>query len=439
MRSDIWRGVLLSAGVLSVAAAGLCGDIWDYEAVNADGTGSHPLVGAPPAEENRVTVEGIALNTTGEILNPDVMYTIFLQDEDDWGGMQIWAGSWWYDSWPFYPPVAAGDRVSIRGLLGDHNGKVFINDRHSSSPLTVFEVTILEEGVGMPEPLLIPSVSACNYFDQTRAGGGELYQTHWCRLNDLEVVSGEWSPGADLVVTDGTGDVGLKLSVMGDFSGPVPTGPFDAIGIFDQEDPELPWHDDYRLWVKRNEHIAVESAAPDGWLRAGWNLISIPNEPWDAEASEVLSDLVAAGNLIETNLYGFVPGDGYRLYPIDFTELHRGEGYWLYLAQAADAAMKGVRAGGAVSIDLAAGWQIIGHPHMEPVPLSSCSVTDGVESLSFDEAAAAGWVQQVLYAYDGSGYVLVQTAGPDDALRPWHAYWLLAYRDGLSLVVPAPW
>ena len=428
---------------LSVAlAASLCaaGDIWDYEAVNADGTGSHPLVDAAPAEENRVTVVGIALNTTGELLDPSQMYSIFIQDETDWGGMQVWAGSWWYDPWPHpnYIPVEAGDRVQVRGLLGNHNGKVFINDRHSSSPMTVFEVAILEQGVGMPGPDVIPSVASCNYFDQSRAGGAEYYQTHWCRLNDLEVVSGDWASGQQLVVTDGTGDVGLLLAGPGDFAGPAPTSPFDAIGIFDQEDEELPWHDSYRLWVKRDEHIAVQTDSPAGWLREGWNMMSVPNAAWDSGVSAVLSDLAAAGNVLQSSLFRFAADAGYEMYPADFTQVDCGLGYWLRLTTAADASMKGIRAAGEVTIDLAEGWSLIGHPHMDAVALAACEVSDGATTQSFADAVAAGWLQGTLYAYEASGYVEVTGGGAEDTLRPWYGYWILAYRPGLALVIPTP-
>jgi hypothetical protein len=235
-------------------------DAWDLEAVDEDGVGSHPLVGAAISPENRVTVEGIALNTTGEMLNLDDMYTIFLQDET--GGLQVWAASWWYDVWipPEYILVEAGDRVQVEGFLADHNGKVFINDRHSSAPEVRFTVTMVEKNAGMPEPKLIPSISACNYFDQTRAGGGEKYQTQRCRLNGVHIVSGTWGNGQELTISDGAGELTMLLSEQGDFDlYPAPTGAFDVIGIFDQEDPaddpNPAFHDHYRIWVKKCKYI----------------------------------------------------------------------------------------------------------------------------------------------------------------------------------------
>ncbi len=253
----------LALAVLSVCgiSSGALYTMWELEVVDENGVGTHPLArpDLPIEPENRVTVEGIALNTTGEILDPvqDGMYTLFLQDQS--GGLQVWAGKWWYgDLWvpPEYIPVEAGDRVKVEGFIANHNGKVFINDRHSSAPEIRFTVAIAEKGVGMPEPKVIPSISACNYFDQTRAGGGEKYQTQWCRLNNVEIVSGTWGNNQEVIITDGTGELTMLLSGRGDFDDyAAPTGKFDVIGIFDQEDLETPFHENYRIWVKRDEYI----------------------------------------------------------------------------------------------------------------------------------------------------------------------------------------
>ncbi len=258
----------------SVSATGALYDIWDLQAVNENGLGSHSLVGADwQNPENRVAVEGIALNTTGEMLDLSEMYTIFLQDET--GGLQVWAGRWWYgDLWvpPEYIPVEAGDRVRVEGFLANHNGKVFINDRHSSAPELRFKVTIVEKSAGVPEPKLIASISACNYFDQTRAGGGERYQTQWCRLNNVEIVSGTWGNGEELIISDGTGELTMLLSSQGDFAYPPPAGRFDVTGIFDQEDTEEPYQDNYRIWVKKQKYviprIEIQKAIKVEWMSA---------------------------------------------------------------------------------------------------------------------------------------------------------------------------
>ncbi|BCW99406.1 MAG: hypothetical protein KatS3mg024_2233 [Armatimonadota bacterium] len=244
------------------ASVGVAADsIWDYQAVNADGTGSHPLVGADPLPENRVTVEGVALAGVAEILNPADMYTIFIQDDTARkGGIQVWSGRFYQGpQWrpAEYVDFQAGDRVRVTGLLANHNGKVFINDRHSGSPETRFSVTVLGH-VGLPDPELIPSISNCNFFDPTRRDGGERYQTRLVMLHGVQVGEGPWANNNLLTISDSTGSVGLLLSRMGDFTGnPKPQGPVSVVGIMDQEDATPPFHDAYRVWVKKQADVAV--------------------------------------------------------------------------------------------------------------------------------------------------------------------------------------
>jgi hypothetical protein len=312
------RRLFLTTAVCVIAC--VCGacyatlyNTWDLQAVDENGFGTHHLVGAAPLPENRVAAEGIALNSTGEILDPGLMYTIFLQDET--GGLQVWAGRWWYPEWPApeYIPVEAGDRVRVEGFLANHNGKVFINDRHSSAPIIRFIVTIMAKGVGMPEAKVIPTVSACNDFDQTRAGGGEKYQTQWCRLNNVEIVGGTWANGEELTISDGTGELTMLLSSEGDFDGyPAPTGSFDVIGIFDQEDPEEPYHDNYRIWVKKNEHIvrSVPVAEVHRAVKVQWD--SKEGVTYQVYRSDDMAAWETVGDL--------VVGDGTTLFIFDDIE-----------------------------------------------------------------------------------------------------------------------
>ena len=79
-----------------VVAMSQADTLWELQAVDADGLGTHPLVGAAPDPGNRVTVEGVALAGVGELLDPAVMYTALIQDNlSHRGGLQAWAGSWW--------------------------------------------------------------------------------------------------------------------------------------------------------------------------------------------------------------------------------------------------------------------------------------------------------------------------------------------------------
>jgi hypothetical protein len=248
----------------------VCGadTIWDYEAVNADGTGSHPLVDAAPGPGNRVTIEGVALAGVNDLWVADDpysgQYTICVQDDTNpRGGMQVWAGCWWYDQWrpAQYVDFVAGDRVRVNGLLGNHAGKVFINDRHTDDPNVIFTVEVIGHP-GMPDPELIGSVANCNYFDQTRADGGERYQTRWTMLHGVQITGGTWANDGTLTIADATGSVALYLPPAANVaSHPQPTGKLNLVGIFDQEDAgegtPVVYHQNYRIMVKSYDDIAA--------------------------------------------------------------------------------------------------------------------------------------------------------------------------------------
>lgn len=267
--------VLLGGTVTTLRAE----QIWDLEAVDANGAGTHAKVGADPGSNpatspNRVVVTGIALNSSSEML-PSSMWQIYVQGEaPDSGGIAAWAGVFYNSTWPRYPSdIEPGDRVQIDGFIANTNGKVNINERHSAAPGMQFVVTKLASRVGMPPPALIPNIASCNFFDQTRATGGEKYQAQWCQLDNLTSVSGTWAPGQQLVVSDSSlATTTLLLSSEGDFAlYPPPSAPFKARGIFDQEDKTSPATGDYRLWVKRYSDIAI----PTGLQDSVWDLEAV--------------------------------------------------------------------------------------------------------------------------------------------------------------------
>ena len=248
--------------------------IWDYEAVGSDGNGSHQLVNAPAydagenlIQANKVTVEGVTLAGMNELWNSSSQYVLCLQDDTyDRGGIEVWAGNFgWYQppvTWrpAQYAPFTAGDRVRVTGFLGDHSGKVFINDRHGNDLDVCFTVQVIGHP-GLPDPELIPSISNCNYFDQTRNDGGERYQTRFAMLNGVNITDGTWANNSTLTIADATGSTALYLAPMGDFSGSAPTGKISIIGIFDQEDNgsgnPVQYHGNYRMILKNSSDVAV--------------------------------------------------------------------------------------------------------------------------------------------------------------------------------------
>lgn len=255
------------AGLMVLSNSASAENIWDLQAVDSDGVGTHPKVGADVGNpDNMVVIEGIALNAPSEILDVSDMWQVYVQGQSpDQGGIAVFSGRWWWGaSWCPYPlDVAAGDILRVTGFVANHNGKVNLNERHSQA--NAFTVEVVERGAGMPEPILIPNISDCNYFDQSRGGSGELYQCQWVKLESVNIQSGAWGAGNEVAITDVSGaTVTMLLSSEGDFdSYSAPTGSFDVVGIFDQEDTDSPYHEKYRLWVKSYSDIAVSAGIED--------------------------------------------------------------------------------------------------------------------------------------------------------------------------------
>ncbi|MBN1488908.1 MAG: hypothetical protein JXA69_03235 [Phycisphaerae bacterium] len=266
MKQVLTVGVAAWLAVVAVAAAETH---WEIQAVDANGLGTHPKVGADPDDPaNRVVVEGIALNAPSELSNLSMWWQLYVQGEgDDHAGTAAWSGIFF--QWDLYPEpflltnIAPGDRVRLTGFIENHLGKINITERHSDEPAYNFLVEILEPGVGMPEPETPSSLAACLGFDVTRLTGGEWYQSRWVRLRGVRADSGTWAGGQHVWVTDDDGVTMFPLyltSTANWNTTPQPLGPFDAIGVFDQEaglgtPMNPPYTSGYRLWVTNTNGI----------------------------------------------------------------------------------------------------------------------------------------------------------------------------------------
>ena len=270
-------GSALAVGlVLGLASVAPADSIWNLQAVDANGMATHPKAGADynnPA--NKVVVQGIALNYSDDYLDPNSSFQIYIQAVgDDRGGMAAWAGAFyqggygsaeWLDEYArltssnFKP----GDLVQIEGYVAFMRGKTNINERHSADPALDFTITVIQSGVGMPQPMILPSVSVCNTFDQTRESGGELYQATWSKFQNVWIHSmpDGWGAGKTILVTDNDIDTfSVLLSAMGDFDlHSAPTGGFSVTGIFDQEALASPFTGSYRLWVNNHGSFNLTS------------------------------------------------------------------------------------------------------------------------------------------------------------------------------------
>jgi len=241
----------------------------EIQAVNADGDAVHPKVirpGFPWSPDKRVILEGVCLNASHEIVDPANELLLAIQGEgDDHAGTQIWSGGYFQD-WP--EPYSScflirpGDRVRVEGYVAQFIGKSNVNEQHSPDPARDFTVQVIGHP-GMPVPVVVPDLLTANLFDPSRLTGGEYYQSRWVRINNVTLQPGSslnWQSGQTVTVNDGTAELQMMLSAMGNFNPDLaPSGSFDVVGLFDQEPFPLNFDasrkEHYRLWVKRQEHI----------------------------------------------------------------------------------------------------------------------------------------------------------------------------------------
>ncbi len=203
------------------------------------------------------------LNANGEL---DTSFILFVQDGT--GGIQVYSGAWYGGGINSYPDkLAPGHLVMVTGLTGHFGGKTNINERHN--PDQKFEITVATTPPEEPEPLAIESLAGLNSFDATRQTGGEYYQGRLVVLKNVRIVEGDWVPGNTLTVADVAGHTfavelrhGTKIG-----ESPQPQGWLDIVGVFNQEDPEPPFTEGYRLWPRSIADFKPSSSpsAAQGW------------------------------------------------------------------------------------------------------------------------------------------------------------------------------
>ena len=75
--------LVLALSMIAASISVSFGDtLWDYQAVDEIGFGTHPAISYPEIDPaSKIVVEGVALASSSEILNPNLQYTIFIQDD----------------------------------------------------------------------------------------------------------------------------------------------------------------------------------------------------------------------------------------------------------------------------------------------------------------------------------------------------------------------
>ncbi|MBI1390044.1 MAG: hypothetical protein GC154_16505 [bacterium] len=212
---------------------------------------------------DRYTIEGIALNDGG-VFNSEGETSLILFIQDDTGGIEAYAGSWYGSGLANYPEVLQGDRVRVTGLTGHYGGQTNMNERHN--PDQKLEITILSHGIA-PAPFVIDDLSLLNLFDATRSTGAERYQGCLVTVRDVEISQGEWVNGGSVTLVDSNG---ATLSAPLRFAtkiadSPQPEGRLDVTGVFNQEDVAPPFTEGYQLWPRSIDDFKPAASSSHDW------------------------------------------------------------------------------------------------------------------------------------------------------------------------------
>ena len=178
-------------------------------------------------------------------------------------------------------------------------------------------------------------------------------------------------------------------------------------------------------------------------FQKGKNFFSVP---YDYASAGVSFDTLLGGAGNRSHVFVYQPQQlQYVLDPTPPADgLHLGIGSWVNLNNAASVSRTGPPAGAAtVAVALHLGWNMIGVPNQNPVPVSTLLFANrtGGGSLTFSQAVSPTYqlISPTLYSYNGTGTTTANAynaVGSKDSLQPWMGYWIYAYAD-TTVLIPA--
>ena len=166
----------------------------------------------------------------------------------------------------------------------------------------------------------------------------------------------------------------------------------------------------------------------------GLQMITIPVLAEETDAATLLG--IPAGELLLARWEpGRVPSGRYEIWP-DIAPFAPGRGFWIRLFEDVSVNLSGIvpDEGHSYAVPVKLGWNMIGSPRLQPVPIDQLQVEVGTQApVSFTQAVANGWVQEGIYGYDQqNGYFLA------DTLQPFAGYWIRCLASGgARLIFPA--
>jgi hypothetical protein len=183
-------------------------------------------------------------------------------------------------------------------------------------------------------------------------------------------------------------------------------------------------------------------------LSTGWNMISLPLPPVNADPLEVFKDqngepIYIVQNLVRYSHDGlyYVPYDEFN--PDEFGQCQRGDGYWFYADSPTTIKYRGIGYHQSKKINLPSpGWYMLGGKS-ETGTIRDIKIIDNQtgQTKNFEDAWVAGWIQDPFYGYDplGLSYFSIgvdEGSGDTETIPDWAGYWVYTLKNNLVLIMP---
>jgi subtilisin family serine protease len=284
-----------------------------------------------------------------------------------------------------------------------------------------------------PQPA--PSVEAWFARPEWTGGGDGRYRSDWRAAYDTGQNTKSWRFE---VATDVAGQATLSAEANAAVAAPCALLLIDRMSGRTHDllaDPVYTWDaaaSEVRSFTVRLG-AGIPAASPDRReMAAGWSLVAAPLVP---APGATLGDVFLAAAAPSTPwLFGWQASS--RSYEVLATSTSHvpGTGCWLNSAVSYVWSLEGAPATDGVSVELTAGWSLVGYPLWFPGSVQGLTVTHEGVRYGFADATRRGLVSSRIYGADAAGsYVLTGD------LTPWHAFWVASHVDGLSLGFRHDW
>ncbi|MBU1726842.1 MAG: hypothetical protein KJ880_04350 [Candidatus Omnitrophica bacterium] len=167
----------------------------------------------------------------------------------------------------------------------------------------------------------------------------------------------------------------------------------------------------------------AENTFQSPFFSTGWHLVSVPASLSTTDPRVVFVDI----NPVGSGFFWQFDAAVQRLNTASSIEMARG--YWLYVHKAGSIGVVGQPNNQERTINLRAGWNLIGNPFNYTLPLNNMSFVYGGKTRNFDNANYAGWIYPCAWAWSTQDGVYETV----DALNPWQGAWIYCRVDNMAL------